>query len=257
MPVSLLLNLPCPLGGPNQEANRSGLVLNLPDTRRSVDEHGAIVSARRSTLDMVTAAGSQMVCHECDLLVGVPSLDVGQKAFCPRCNYLLAANRPHAPMIVYAFSVSGLLFLLLANAFPFLGFSAKGQERTVTLLQSVAILVSENLPSLAAVVFASIIAIPGVFLIGIIYVSSSLAGNRLLPGTRTILRWALLLLPWSMAEIFLIGILVSFIKIVSIADVALGLSFWSYVFFTVCMTVTVLYLDRREMWERVRLLRND
>lgn len=203
---------------------------------------------------MVTAAASRMVCHECDLLIGVPSLGVGQKAYCPRCNYLLAANRPHAHKMIFAFSSAGLLFLLLANAFPFLGFSAKGQERTVTLLQSVAILVTENLPSLAAVVFASIIFIPGVFLIGIVYVSVALANDRLLPGTGTILRWALRLLPWGMAEIFLVGILVSFIKIVSIADVSLGMSFWSYALFTVCMTMVVLYLDRRELWERVRLL---
>ena len=203
---------------------------------------------------MVTAAASQMVCHECDLLIGVPPLEFGQKAFCPRCNYLLASNRRHAQDSVFAFSVSALLFLSLANVFPFLGFSAKGQERTVTLLQSVAILITENFSSLAAVVFISIVAIPGAFLIGVIYVSSSLTLQRLLPGTQSILRWVLLLLPWSMAEIFLIGILVSFIKLVAIADVALGLSFWSYVLFSVCMTVVVLHLDKRELWQRVRLL---
>ena len=203
---------------------------------------------------MTAAAGSQMACHECDLLVRVPSTKVGQRAFCPRCSYLLAANRPHAQAVIFAFSVSGLFFLLLANVFPFLGFSARGQDRTVTLLESIAILATENLPSLAAVVFASIIAIPSAFLIGIIYVSIAFAGNRLLPGTGAVLRWALMLIPWSMAEIFLIGILVSYIKIVSIADVALGLSFWAYGLFTLCLTVVVFYLDKREAWERVRSL---
>ena len=58
---------------------------------------------------MATATESQMVCHECDLLVGVPSLEIGQKAFCPRCNYLLAANRPRALDMVFAFSISALL----------------------------------------------------------------------------------------------------------------------------------------------------
>jgi len=198
-----------------------------------------------------------MVCHECDLLIGVPALETGQKAFCPRCNYLLAANRPHAQSMVFAFAVAGLGFLVLATAFPFLGFSASGQQRTVTLLQSIAVLVSEDLPSLAVIIFASIIAIPAAFLAGIIYVSSALANHRLLPGTVATLRWALMLIPWSMSEIFLIGILVSFVKIVSIANVSLGLSFWSYVRFTVCLTVAVLYLDKRELWERVRKLGDD
>lgn len=195
-----------------------------------------------------------MACHECDLLISVPELQRGQKAFCSRCNYLLAANRPDAPGKVFAFSVAALIFLVLANAFPFLGFSAKGQERTVTLLQSVSILITENFPELAVIVFASIIAIPAAFLVGVIYFSSSLALNRRLPGTKTTLRWVFIALPWSMAEIFLVGILISFIKIVAIADVALGMSFWSYALFSACMTVAVLHLDRRELWRRITVL---
>jgi len=194
-----------------------------------------------------------MVCHECDLLIGMPVLAAGQKAFCPRCNFLLAANRPHAFSMQFAFAISGLLFLLFATAFPFLGFSAGGQERTVTLLQSIAILVTD-MPAMAAIVFTSIVFIPGSFLLGIVYVMSALASQRLLPGTIWMLRWLLLLVPWSMAEIFLIGILVSFVKIVSIADVTLGLSFWSYVLFTVCLAVVVVFLDRRELWDRIRSL---
>lgn len=197
---------------------------------------------------------SKMICHECDLLVDVPSLAVREKAFCPRCNYLLASNRPRAQAIMFAFSSCALMFLLLANAFPFLGFSASGQERKVGLLQSVAILVTENLPSLAVIVFASIILIPGIFLLAMIYVSIALERQRSLPGIALVLRSALVLLPWSMAEIFLIGILVSFVKISSIADVSLGLSFWSYVLFVLCMSVAVLHVDRREIWEKVHLL---
>ena len=205
---------------------------------------------------MVTTAGSQMVCHECDLLIGVPMLEAGQKAYCPRCNYLLAANRPNALTMVLAFAVSGLVFLLLSTAFPFLGFSASGQDRTVTLLQSIAVLATEDLPALAAIVFASIVLIPAAFLIGVVYVSSALKLNRSLPGTVAVLRWLLMLMPWSMAEIFLIGILVSFVKLVSIADVSFGTSFWSYVLFTACMTVVMLYPDKRQLWQRVQTLNN-
>ena len=205
---------------------------------------------------MATIAGSQMVCHECDLLIGVPGLDVGQKAYCPRCNFLLVANRPHALQMVFVFAICGLGFLLLSTAFPFLGFSARGQDRTVTLMQSITILVTEDLPSLAAIIFASIVLIPGAFLVGAIYVSIALKLNRLLPGTVGVLRWILMLMPWSMAEIFLIGILVSFVKLVTLADVSFGMSFWAYVLFTLCMTVVMLYPDKRQLWNRVRALDN-
>ncbi len=197
-----------------------------------------------------------MACHECDLLIAVPALAGGQKAYCPRCGYLLAANRPHALTMVFAFAMSGLLFLMLSTAFPFLGFSASGQERTVTLLQSVVILFVD-LPSLGAIVFVAIVLIPAAFLLGAIYVCVALKMNRRLPGTVFVLRWTLMLMPWSMGEIFLISILVAFIKIVEIADVALGLSFWTYAFFTVCMAVVMLYPDKRQLWNRVWALHDD
>lgn len=206
---------------------------------------------------MAKAAASQIVCHECDLLNDVPVLDVGQKAYCPCCGYLLAANRSHAQSRILAFSVTALFFLALANMFPFLGFSARGQEHTVTLIQSVAILMTKNYPELALVVFLLIIAIPAVLLLAIIYVSTSIAIDRRLPGIRKTMRGALLLMPWSMAEIFLMGILVSFVKIVSLADVALGLSFWAYALFTICSVVAMQHIDKRDMWRRIGVLTRD
>ena len=205
---------------------------------------------------MAPAAGSQIVCHECDLLNDVPELAAGHKAYCPRCGFLLAANRPHSLTVIFSLSVTAVVLLVLANAFPFLGFAARGQEQTVTLIQSVAILITADFPELAFVVFAAIIAVPAVLLVGLIYVSMAIAMRRRLPWVRRVLRWTLEIVPWSMAEIFLIGILVSFIKIVSLADVALGLSFWSYALFTVCMVVVVIHIDKRELWRRIGELTN-
>ena len=191
-----------------------------------------------------------MVCHECDLLVDVPALEEHDKAFCPRCEYLLAANRPNAAEKILAFSATALTFLLLANSFTFISLNAKGQEQTVTLIETVNILLEEHV-LLAAIVFATIIGVPGILLAGLSYVSISLRQTTRLPGTRTALRWSLRMLPWSMAEIFLIGILVSFIKIVALARVELGVSFWAYVFFTVSLMLVILNVDRRELWRQV------
>ncbi len=203
---------------------------------------------------MSTAPASLIVCHECDLLNEVPPLAVGEKAFCRRCSYMLAANRPQAMTIVFTFSLTALVLLVLASSFPFLGFSAHGQEQTVTLIQSIAVLMTQDHPTLALIVFALIIAVPAILLLGLIYVSLAIRTQRRLPAVRRVLRWMLHLVPWSMAEIFLIGILVSFIKIVALADVSLGLSFWSYALFTVCLLVAVQHLDKRELWRALGAL---
>ncbi|MEO1246389.1 MAG: paraquat-inducible protein A [Pseudomonadota bacterium] len=204
---------------------------------------------------MTELAGSRMVCHECDLIVDVPALALNDKAFCPRCSYLLASNRPNAFSKMLAYSVTALIFLALANAFPFLSLTASGQEQSVTLPGSVAILFDEDHVLLSGIVFAAIIGVPAVLLFGIMYVSIAIRLPGGLPGARRALRWSLNLIPWSMAEIFLIGILVSFIKIVALANVALGLSFWAYVLFTVFMLLVFINIDRREVWRRVQAVR--
>lgn len=201
-------------------------------------------------------AASSMVCHECDLFIHVPELDERDKAFCPRCEYLLVANRPQAAEKILACSVAALLFLLLANAFTFLTLSARGQEQSVTLMESVLILVEQHV-MLAVVVFVTIIGIPMILLLGMVYVSVSLRLGKRLPGTRTTLRWSLRMLPWSMAEIFLIGILVSFVKIVALARVELGASFWAYVLFTASLMLVILNMDKRELWRQVKATAHD
>ena len=189
-----------------------------------------------------------MACHECDLLVSVPALLPRQNAYCPRCNFLLATNRPAVEERLLAYSLSALICLGLANLFPFLTLSANGMEQAVTLLGSIEVLFTASHHLLAVIVFASIVAAPALLLCCIGYVAASIHLQRQLPGARVLLRWAMSIAPWNMSEIFLIGILVSLIKITAMADITLGLSFWAYVLFTLCMALVTINVDRRELW---------
>jgi paraquat-inducible protein A len=60
-----------------------------------------------------------------------------------------------------------------------------------------------------------------------------------------------MLSPWSMVEVFVIGVLVSLVKIAAMATVILGVSFWAYVGFAVCFTATLSNLDRLQMWREI------
>jgi paraquat-inducible protein A len=65
---------------------------------------------------------------------------------------------------------------------------------------------------------------------------------------RPVLKFIFALLPWTMAEIFLVAVLVSLIKIMSMADIEIGVSFYAYALFTLCMTGSLLYLDRHQLY---------
>lgn len=190
----------------------------------------------------------QLACHECDLLVELRQFKEGCKASCPRCGYILTAKHINASQRVVAFSFSSLIFLFLSFLFPFLTFSAQGQERAVTLVQSISVMVDEGYITLAIVLFFVTVAFPLAYLISIFYSYLSLSLTKPLRGTQSSLKLIGFLRHWSMAEIFLIGILVSFIKIASLAEVELGLSFWSFVLFILSMSAAIVHTDQHQAW---------
>jgi len=197
-------------------------------------------------------AEQEMACHECDLLVSFPELEPGSAAVCPRCDYILTKRHKNAMERLLAFAVSGLIFLLMSAMYPFLSFSAGGQDRVVTLLQSIDVLADEQQVLLALLIMVVILIIPAAFLMGVVYVVGALKYRAALPPYgRRVLRFILALAPWSMVEIFLIGTMVSLVKIASLATISLGMSFWSYIAFTVLMTLVLLHLDKVQVWSWV------
>ena len=203
--------------------------------------------------DSLKAQPSKVIaCHECDLLVSLPQMPAGHKASCPRCGYVLTRNFHNTKRKILAFSLTSLIFLLFSMPFPFLSFSAQGTERVLTLIESIQSVVSADYTSIAVLIFLTTVLVPGLFLVGVIYIFISLKLKKSLPCTEKILKFVFALLPWNMAEIFLVGILVSFIKIASLAKVALGPSFGFYTLFIVSLACTVTFLDRLQVWEWVK-----
>jgi paraquat-inducible protein A len=92
-----------------------------------------------------------------------------------------------------------------------------------------------------------VLILPAFVLIGLLYLLVPLSLNLRPTKAKWVIKALFMILPWTMAEIFLIGVLVSLIKIISMADVGLGLSFYAYLLFTVSMTVTLLYVDKHQL----------
>lgn len=195
-----------------------------------------------------------MVCHECDLLLQSPSLAPREKAHCPRCHYQLSSHSQNALDKVLAFAASAVIFLIISVFFPFIGLNAQGQEREINLLASLDILIASDYGSLAVLFLLTVLLIPLLWLIGIFYVLTALKFQQPWPGAKHILRLANYAQPWNMAEIFIIGILVSFIKISALADISLGMSFWGFIGFVLCLNACVLILDKHQVWKLISKL---
>ncbi|PCI18495.1 MAG: hypothetical protein COB62_06830 [Piscirickettsiaceae bacterium] len=190
-----------------------------------------------------------IVCFECNIPFKFKTPSEGNKVSCPRCKYTLTANHRNARNSVIAFSLTALIFLFLSLLFPFLTLSTHGNDRTVTLVQSIAALISSDFTPLAMLIFLFTIVLPSLFLLCTLYVYTSL--SRPSPWKSTLETLIIIdrIKHWNMAEIFLISILVSFIKITSLADVELGVSFFTYILFILSMTLCLLHFDKHQAWQ--------
>ncbi len=196
-------------------------------------------------------AHDRLVCKECDLLVSVPELAHGNKAVCPRCEFVLTRFHHFARSRLFAFSTSSIIFMCLTLSFPFLTFNSQGREKTVYFIDSLFSLGDSTYIGVVFFLLLTTLIIPLLILVGLNYVLISSNFKRPLPFARVVLKLVFHLQHWNMAEIFLLGILVSMVKITSLAKVDFGWSFLAFIFYIVAMAVTRIYLDKLQMWRLI------
>ncbi|MBB1487783.1 PqiA/YebS family transporter subunit [Oceanospirillum sediminis] len=190
----------------------------------------------------------QIACHCCDLVMELPEPDAGSRAHCPRCGHLVMYSTKNGYQKAAVFAVCGLWFLLLSLPFPFLAFQSQGREQQVSLIQSGADLIHLGFPELALLLFLFILFIPalllGTYLVVLLPLGRGFVGRWMYP----VVRFLFSLHPWGMAEVFLIGVLVSLVKIAGMADLVIGLSFWAYVLFSIFLILTITSVHQQQLW---------
>ncbi|WP_262488324.1 paraquat-inducible protein A [Iodobacter fluviatilis] len=182
-------------------------------------------------------------CTQCDLLQVMGELLPGQQASCVRCGHHLIRIHRYPFDASLAYALAALILLALSCLFPLLQLKIAGSASEMTFLSSAKALVDADFGLVANVLLSCVLFTPGVFLCAIVYLALALKYSQRWPGLRSVLRLAVLLEPWMMADVFVIGILVSLIKLASLAQITLGLSFWAMLLFSIVLTKTVAVFD--------------
>jgi paraquat-inducible protein A len=196
-------------------------------------------------------APQRFACIECDLLISVGELRPGDRALCPRCDHLLTARTQDALSRALALAVAAGVMLVMANSYPFLSLKASGLESVMTLPRAALEIYHGGYGEMAALVLGVIVVIPALVIAILIALLLALlrerGGEWMVPAARALF-W---LTAWSMVEVFVIGVIVSLVKIGHMATVVLGISFWSYIAFSICFIAAMSGLDRVHVWEEI------
>ena len=187
-------------------------------------------------------------CHECDWVSALPPLGSGEKASCPRCGHVLVKRHRYPAQRSMALAIAALIALLVAVSFPFVSFSVSGVGNRIELSQTATTLIAFHQPIVGIIVIMTIAVLPAVYLLSVIWLQLGLLRGKPLYFSRDIARSLAHLTPWMMADVFIIGALVSLIKIAGMAEIELGVSFWGFCVFAVLLLMTTQSIDADWMW---------
>lgn len=207
---------------------------------------------RHTEVLTVENATHLIACHECDLVLRIPTVATGQSVRCRRCGALLIRKRKNSLDRTLAFSSAGLILFFLANAFPFLSFQMEAQIRRTTLITGIRELYTQDLQLLALLVLLTTVIVPFVQLAGMLYVLVPIRLNRNAPKLMETFRLIQRLKPWSMMEVFMLGILVSMVKLAQTAQIIPGIALYAFMALIFLMAAAIASLDPHTVWEKWR-----
>ena len=150
------------------------------------------------------------------------------------------------------FSLTAVICLLFSNLFGYVSLLVQGQEREISLLQTVQVLFELKEWALSAFMLVVIIGLPAFFSVVVSWLAIAIKLQRVSPQTINLLRIIGYLRFWNMAEIFFLGILISMVKVASMARVEVGLSFWAYAFFNIFFIAALLHYDKFQLAVTIR-----
>lgn len=196
------------------------------------------------------------ICHFCDTLHDAQALPEGTAARCQRCGAVLYQNRPASLARVTAFSLTALILMVVVHAFPFLIMDAASLRKNLNITSAAVALFDEGSPILGVALALFTIVTPITIAAGLLYVCGPLIFGRVAPGAEFVAKWLGRTEPWNMIEVFLLGVLVSLLKIAKVAEVQFGIGFWAFGALMFCMAAAMAGIDRDELWDRLEVARS-
>jgi paraquat-inducible protein A len=199
-----------------------------------------------------SGSSDHLACPDCDTLFDAPEVGEGEEVLCSQCGAVLFHLRENSLHRAAALVIAAAFLFLVSNFFPFMTLRAGYRESQMLLSQSVSGLEHQGSPYLGVAVAIFTLVAPSLVISGLIYLLLPLLlTGRRLPGAVPICRWVYRARRWNMIEVFLLGALVSLLKLGKLATLTLGISFWAFVGLILCLTAALSSIDYRELWTRL------
>ncbi len=190
-----------------------------------------------------------IACNDCDLMHTVRPLPEGGVAFCSRCGSVLYRSKRNPLDRTLAMALTGLVLFVLANTFPFLAMKSAGIVRETTLFTGILELYDQKMQVLAALVMLTSQIVPLIEILGLLYIFVPLKFDRRPWKLALVWRCLTKVRTWSMMEVFMLGILVSLVKLAKLATIVPGIAVYAFALLIFVLAAASASLDPRLIWD--------
>jgi paraquat-inducible protein A len=196
-------------------------------------------------LEQITA------CPGCDLLLENIEPAPGEKLCCPRCGEILKNPKKDSINRTLALSLTGLLLFPFAVFEPIMTLNAMGMQNSGNIFECVISTWKSGYMFVAVMVALSSIIFPLVKLILLAMVSLYLKLGRSSRYLPLMMRLYIHLDEWGMLEVYMIGLLVTIIKIGHMAKIQYDIGFFCFVGLLLMALGSSIMMDEEEFWKRI------
>ncbi len=193
----------------------------------------------------------QIACHECDLIHDIPLMPERAAACCVRCGAVLFRARGNSVDRTLAWTIAGLVLYVAAVSFPFLAIKNGPISNETGLLTGIQLLFNQGLIPLAVLVLLTCILIPLIQMLGLLYIFIPLKLNFQVKYAIPAFRLFKHIKPWSMMEIYMLGILVSIVKLGKMASIVPGLAVFAFGILIFVLNFALSSVDSHMVWEKL------
>lgn len=207
-------------------------------------------------MDTYIAVNDVTVCPGCDLILATMPIEVpsDSRLVCPRCMFTVRNPHKNSLNRTLALSLTGLLLFIPAHFMLLLQLEAVGFLDQGTVIDSVTAVYRQHYFFVSFMVLVTAVFIPLLKLLLLFTVSSCLARKIFVRPLPTLFRWYCHLEEWGMTEVYLIGILVTIIKMNHTADISYAIGFFAFAGFALVIVGAMFTLDKPCYWDLIEKL---
>ena len=197
------------------------------------------------------AADGLMACGACDCLHRIVDVPAGGKALCRRCGAQLYRNMPRSLDHSAALYLAALILFLLANTFPFVALQYGDRIEQSLLVSGGFALQQAGMGEIGLLVFLTSVVFPFLSISAMLYLLLPLRLGIRPPAMTLVWRMVRALSPWSLIGVFMLGLLVSVVKLQDLAMIIPGVAFYAFIGLLVVSSAAAASFDPGALWPRL------